>query len=224
MNDVQPETTIKGSGRRLPILMAILVVIVGAAVVAEASRVHASPHASSRERQFIDSVRSSLEARYPTTGQAVRAGYFDITGIDEDGTAVYFNPHIRRVDAVHPNFLWYDKRGRLVGLDYEFTKSQYPKPPSADFPVSPGRWTTVKEHVHFNYRVGHGPIRMGMSHVRPNLRANPITAAELRADHLLPPNAHLVWAYAHPTNWDLGFWLVPNPNGAFAEKNPNVQK
>ncbi len=181
-----------------------------------------SQHASSTERTFISAVKRNLMERYSTTAQATRAGYVAITGIETDGTAVYFNPRLTRVDRFHPNFLWYDKGGKLAGLDYEVPR--YPTPPVGLFGASGERWTTVHEHVHFNYRIGSGPIRMGESRPRPNLRRNPITWAELRADHLLPANSTLVWAYHHPTNWDLGFWLVPNPNGAFANMNPKVRK
>ena len=163
-------------------------------------------------------------ARYPTNSQAERAGYVAITGTEMDGTVVYFNPSIERVDALHPNFLWYDKEGRLVGLDYEFPRSRYHEPPSYLFPVAKQRWTTIHEHVHFNYRIGDGPVHMAIAKPLPNLRHNPVTAAELRADHLLPPHAALLFAYHHPFNWDLGFWLISNPNGAFAELNPNVRK
>lgn len=210
---------------RRPALIATLLAAAALGLgIAAARKSAVSPHAGSGERSFISAVKHHLIARYPTRAQAIRVGYIAITGIEKDGTAVYFNPRLTRVDRFHPNFLWYDKHGKLVGLDYEFPRSLYPKPPTALFGVSATRWTTVKGHVHFNYRIGEGPLRMGMSHPRPNLRDNPITASELRADRLLPARSRLVWAYNHPASWDLGFWLVPNPNGAFAAMNPNVRK
>ena len=129
------------------------------------------------------------------------------------------------IDANHPNFLWYDRHGKLVGLDYEYPYYAWPKPPGAKFyPVDPGRWTTVHEHAHFAYRIGDGPVQFHGARAVPNLRGNKsITADDLRADGLLPKNATLVWAEYHPTCWDLGFWLVPNPNGAFADLNPLVK-
>lgn len=211
-------------GLLLAVIAALLVVAALGLGVAMARRSGVSPHADASERLFISSVLYRLMARYPTKAQAMQAGYIAITGIEKDGTAVYFNPRLMRVDRFHPNFLWYDKHGRLAGLDYEFPRSLYPKPPAQIFAVSATRWTSVNEHIHFNYRTGEGLLRMGMSHPRPNLRHNPITAPELRADRLLPANSQLVWAYDHPASWDLGFWLVPNPNGAFASRNPLVQK
>jgi len=209
----------------MPAIMALLLVAAAFGLgLAAARRSAVSQHADSNERSFISSVKHRLIERYPTKAQAILAGYIAITGIEKDGTAVYFNPRLTRVNTFHPNFLWYDKHGKLAGLDYEFPRSLYPNSPAKDFAVSATRWTTVKEHVHFNYRFGHGPLHMGMSHPRPNLRHNPITAAELRTDHLLPASSRLVWAYDHPASWDLGFWLVPNRNGAFADMNPKVRK
>lgn len=213
------------ASRRLLALFVVLVALAALGMgLSAARRPRASLHASPEERQFIGFVRGHLMSEYSTTAKALRAHYVAITGIEDDGTAVYFNPSLRLVDALHPNFLWYDRRRQLVGLDYEFPVSAYPQPPTALFPVSVARWTTVKEHVHFNYRIGDEPIRMGTSDPRPNLHENPITLAELRADKLLPNDAKLVWAYDHPKSWDLGFWLVPNPNGAFAARNPRVQR
>jgi len=187
----------------------------------------ASPAQSDRpapnEAAFIGHVARVLLTRYPTVAQAEKGGYKQTTGIDEDGTAIYFNGDFSRVDALHPNFLWYDRAGKLVGLDYELPQSAYPSPPTLGYPVAPSRWTVVREHVHFAYRVGDGPIHMHGARAYPNLRTDHITAAELTADHLLPDGSTLVWAYHHPACWDLGFWLIPNPDGSFAEKNPNVK-
>lgn len=213
------------AGRRLLALcVGLLAIAVVGLGVAAARRSNASPHADPAERRFIASVGSNLMSRYPTRAQALRSDYIAITGIESDGTAVYFDPSRTRIDALHPNFLWYDRRGKLVGLDYELPVSSYPHPPAALFPVSRARWTTVKEHIHFNYRIGDGPMHMGISHPRANIRANPVTAAQLRADKLLPANAKLLWVYDHPKSWDLGFWLVRNPNGAFASRDPLVHK
>jgi len=57
----------------------------------------------------------------------------------------------------------------------------------------------------------------------PSMKGNTLTESELRAAKLLPANAKLLWTYVHPKSWDLGFWLAPNPKGAFADLNPNVK-
>ena len=183
----------------------------------------ADEHATPAEAAFVERVAKSLLARYPTAADAEKAGYIRSTGIEEDGTAVFFNRDFTHIDELHPNFLWYDRHDNLVGLDYEYPQSAYPKAPVSLFPVGAGRWTVVHEHVHFGYRVGGGAIVPRGARAYPNLRSDPITAAALQADHLLPTGATLVWAYHHPACWDLGFWLIPNPNGAFAELNPDVK-
>lgn len=176
------------------------------------------------EATFIAGIQQKMLEKYPTASSAVRGGYFAMTGIGDDNTAVYFNGRFVGVDANHPNFLWYDRHGKLVGLDYEYPVRSSPRPPGRKvFPVLQSRWTVVDAHAHFAYRVGHGPLQMHGARVRPNLVAPAITASDLRADKLLPRGATLAWAYYHPKCWDLGFWLVPNPNGAFAERNPVVR-
>ncbi|TAM73649.1 hypothetical protein EPN44_13225 [bacterium] len=180
-------------------------------------------HATPDEAAFVDRVATTLLPRYATAADAEKAGYVQTTGIEEDGTAVFFNRDFKHVDEQHPNFLWFDRHNNLVGLDYEFPQSEYPKAPVSLFPVQAGRWTVVHEHVHFGYRVGSGAIVLRGARAYPNLRGDRITAAALRADHLLPAGATLVWAYHHPACWDLGFWLIPNADGAFAERNPDVK-
>ncbi|TAM56382.1 hypothetical protein EPN52_14850 [bacterium] len=207
-------------GRRI---VAWVVVLAAALLAAPAAAPAQGDRATPAEAAFVQRIAGVLLARYPTAAQAEKAGYFRSTGIEDDGTAVYFNGTFTRIDELHPNFLWYDRAGRLVGLDYEFPQPAYAHAPVARFPVQAQRWTVVREHVHFAYRAGSGPLQLHGARAYPNLRAERITAAALEADHLLPSGVTLVWAYHHPACWDLGFWLIPNANGAFAERNPAVK-
>ncbi len=176
------------------------------------------------ELTFISGVQQKLLAKYPNASDALKAGFIQMTGIGDDGTAIYFNRRFDGIDSVHPNFLWYDRNAKLVGLDYEYPVAKSPSPPSTSaYPVLPRRWTTVATHVHFAYRIGDGPVQRKGARVRPNLTGETITAQQLREDKLLPNHATLLWAYYHPKCWDLGFWLVPNPNGAFAELDPLIR-
>jgi hypothetical protein len=84
------------------------------------------------------------------------------------------------------------------------------------------RWTKIDAHMHLAYKLPDGTIKRRGAEALPNQTADP-TAAQLRAAKLLPANATLQWAIYHPQTWDLGFWLVPNPNGAFADLNPLVK-
>lgn len=145
-----------------------------------------------------------------------------MTELGSDGTSIYFNHRFDHVDPLHPNFLWYDHHGKLVGLDYEVPVAAYAQPPGRDqFPVGRARWSTVSEHVHFAYEKS-GRLVLVEGDTQANLRAGRITAATLVRDNLLPPGSKLVWFSYHPTCWDLGFWLIPNPLGAFADYAPDV--
>ncbi|MHB8151765.1 MAG: hypothetical protein ACYDGW_09580 [Vulcanimicrobiaceae bacterium] len=179
----------------------------------------APPNAT--EKAYITRVAHVLLAKYPTVASARAAGYFKMTGI-MGGTAIYFDRRFSGITPLHPNFLWYSRQGRLVGLDYEYPQSRYPKPPVSRFPIGAARWTVVHEHAHIAYRLPNGTVHLRGIRAYPNLRSGKITPTELTADKVLPAGATLIWAYFHPTCWDLGFWLVPNPKGAFADLNPLV--
>ena len=176
------------------------------------------------EAGFIADVAMVLHQRYATTAAATGAGYFQMTGVGRDGTMIWFNGKWDSdVDAYHPNFLWYDKAGRLVGLDYELTASANPKPPGAQsYPVAASRWTIIPAHMHFAYRLPDGKTKRRGARLIPHVTGDP-TAAQLRAAKLLPPTATLLWSHDHPKSWDLGFWVVPNPDGAFAALDPLVK-
>jgi len=206
----------------VPLLAAIALTL--AAPPAAGAAAAPANRANATEAPFISKLTASLMARYPTTNAAVKGGYFQLTPLDQDNTAIYFNGTYTNVDPMHPNFLWYDRHGKLVGLDYEYAMSKWPKiPTTSEYPVLAARWTVIRAHMHFAYRMGSGPMVMHGAHLRPNITRNPVTAAQLQADHLLPAGAKLQWADYHPKCWDLGFWLVSNPLGAFAEKNPLVK-
>jgi hypothetical protein len=182
------------------------------------------PMPSAAEAQFIAGVSKSLAAEYPTVAAAEAHGFMQMTKLESDGTMIFATMKYAGMDADHPNFLWYDRHGKLVGLDYEYPVSSWPKPPGPSvYPVAASRWVTIHQHVHFAYRIGSGPTVLRGAKAQPNLMNGPITAAELTADGLLPKGAMLEWAEFHPTCWDLGFWTVPNPNGAFADLDPLVK-
>ena len=183
------------------------------------------PKPTAAESAFVSTVSAALLAKYPTAKNAEAAGYVRLTRLSpEDHTYVYTTMTYDKIDRLHPNFLWYDRKGKLVGLDYEYPKWAWPKIPSMTaYPVAASRWVTIEQHMHYAYRIGSGPVQTHGARALPNLQKDPITAEDLKADKMLPPGATLVWAHFHPACWDLGFWLVPNPNGAFADLNPNVK-
>ena len=182
------------------------------------------PKPNASEAAFIQSVSAELLATYPTVKQATHAGYIRMTKLESDNTYVYSTMTYSIIDRIHPNFLSYDRNGKLVGLDYEYPKSSWPAFPGASvYPVMASRWVTIPQHIHFAYSVGSGPVQPHGYKALPNLRSDVITAKELTDDGLLPKGATLAWAHFHPACWDLGFWLVPNANGAFADLDPAVK-
>lgn len=208
---------------------ALVLAVAMAATPAHAPMAMATPAPQAKptaaEASFIASVSAALLAKYPTVKEAQAAGYMQLTRLEpDDHTYVYSDMTYDNISRLHPNFLWYDRNGKLVGLDYEYAKWAWPKTPSMTaYPVAASRWVTIPQHMHYAYRIGSGPIQTHGARALPNLQKDPITADDLRADKMLPAGATLVWAHFHPTCWDLGFWLVPNPDGAFASLNPNVK-
>jgi hypothetical protein len=182
-----------------------------------------APMPDHNEAAFIADVTKALQAKYPTTTAATAGGYSQMTRLGSDGTAIWFNDKWdANVSKYAPNFLWYDKHGKLAGLDYQYTVSGHPQPPAGLYPVKASRWVAIPAHMHFAYKMPDGTMKRRGAKALKGETDDP-TAAELKAAKLLPPNATLVWAHYHPKTWDLGFWLVPNPNGAFADLNPNVK-
>jgi hypothetical protein len=184
-----------------------------------------SPPLTDSEKAFVTKASASLNAEYPTTATAQAAGFrLLLGGIFDDNTYDWTNMSFTGVTPDHPNFLWYDRHGHLAGVDWEFPKTAYASvPPPTAFPVRAARWVTIPAHVHYAYAVN-GETKYGVTRATPALNKMTITADMLRANGVkLPANAKLVWAMYHPTVWDLAMWTVPNPNGAFADKNPNVK-
>jgi hypothetical protein len=180
-------------------------------------------NAEADARQFLDSVRPALMARFGTVEQAEAAGYTQMTNFGWDGTAIYFNHTFQNVDPLDPNFLWYDRHGRLVGMDYELPIAQYPlNPPGRNlFPVQRMRWTVVDAHVHLAF-LRNGKTMLVEGDAQPQLALDTVSKRTLHDVGLLPIDAQLQWFSYHPRCWDLSLWLIPNPFGASADFNPYV--
>jgi len=182
-----------------------------------------TPTPAPGEAAFIADVTQALQAKYPTAASATAGGYYQMTRLEDDGTTIWFNNKWdSNVSKYEPNFLWYDKHGKLVGLDYQYEGGATPKLPAGVYPVKASRWTTIDPHIHFAYKLPNGTIKRRGAMLLKGETADP-TATQLKVAKLLPANATLLWAHYHPKSWDLGFWLVPNPNGAFADLNPLVK-
>jgi|SRR5580704_11013455 hypothetical protein len=185
----------------------------------------ASPPLTDAEKAFIAKASATIDGEYPTTATAKSAGFILLVGgIFDDNTYDWTNMSFTGVTPDRPNFLWFDRHGNIAGVDWQFPQAMYASAPQpAAFPVRAARWVTIRAHVHYAYTLN-GKMQYGVAKATPALNKMTITADMLRANGAkLPENAKLVWAMYHPAVWDLAMWTVPNPNGAFADKNPNVK-
>jgi hypothetical protein len=182
--------------------------------------------ASASEAAFVRGIQSDLEARFPTAADAVKAGYVRYTNADDTGAISYANLQWQSADPQHPSQLWYDKNGKLLGADFSRFKTGA-TPPSL-WGINPGRWSEFDGHVHW---VGKDPATGALTYdhwvMQPAWVAaggsvrNPSAVTLVKLGKVTSP-ADVATIFFFPTVWDLIVWVKPNPNGAFADKNPTV--
>lgn len=183
-----------------------------------------SPKPHGAEVAFVASVQKDLMTRFPTAQDAVKAGYFRYTDEDKTGSISYANLQWQSVDARHPSQLWYDVKGNLLGADYSVPKTAA-KPQL--WGVNPARWDDFNAHIHFVTADASGKETYGGANL-PKFVAAGGDAKNPQAETLVKmgkvKDAALVKrVFVFPAIWDLQVWVKPNPNGAFAEMNPNVK-
>jgi hypothetical protein len=183
--------------------------------------------ATPAEAAFVKAMQSDLNARFPTPAAAIKAGYFRYTNADDTGAISYANLHWQSADVHHPSQLWFDKSGNLLGADYSVLKTSNARPER--WGIRPGRWTEFDAHVHYvskNPKTGE-PIydeyvpaqkfaAAGGDPAHPD-------AATLVKLHDVASASDVIHVFDFPDIWDLDVWVKPNPNGAFADKNPLVK-
>lgn len=180
------------------------------------------------EQAFYTRIAASLPKLYPNPAAAEKAGYFRYTNEDKTGAISYENTkYFDSPDPEHPQQLWYDVQGRLLGADESQTAASSPNGPTA-FGLGASRFHHIPLHIHFGLKQPDGSIKYGLF-----TRAADFTAAGL--DPLHPTAADLVKlgkatspaqvAFVFPLreNWDAQIWVIPNPDGQFADANPNVK-
>lgn len=180
------------------------------------------------EAAFVAAIAQDLTARFATAADAERAGYFRYTNEDNTGAVSYANLHWQSGDPKHPSQLWYDKNGNLLGADFSVLTSTSAARPSL-WGVDPGRWYEFDAHVHW---IGRDPTtgKLTFDHyatdkafVKAGGDLKAPRAATLVAMKEVPNVKDVAKIFVFPSLWDLIVWVKPNPNGAFAEKNPNVK-
>jgi hypothetical protein len=212
------------------LLLGALVALAPAAAAAEKSvpiAVPAQAPLSHAEQTFYAVASAALRKLYPHPAAAERAGWFRFNNEDDTGAISYINPaYFNTPDPQHPQELWYDVRGRLLGGDFSQTVAFAPHGPAL-FGISRKRFHRIPLHVHYGIKHAGGRIEYGVF-----VRAKEFTAAGL--DPLHPTAADLVklgkvrstadvaFVFANLNNWDAEMWLIPNPAGQFADANPDV--
>ena len=209
-------------------LVALLTLVALAApVLADEEPTDRGPMTAS-EQAFASTMAADLMARFPTAADAEKAGYVRYTSEDDTGAISYADLQWQSNDIRHPSQLWYDKNGRLLGADFSVLVSTSPKRPQL-WGVDPGRWSEFNGHIHWvskdaatgaivydgwmwdkNFAAGGGDPQ------HPN-------ATMLVAMKKVPAADDVVTVFHFPAIWDLIVWVKPNPNGAFAWKNPSVK-
>lgn len=184
----------------------------------------ASGKPTAAEAPFVAAVVKDLSARFATPADAERAGYLRYTDEDDTGAISYANRKWSSADAAHPSQLWYDVNGRLLGADY--SEPQAGGPPQL-FGLEADRWQKFGLHVHYGI-AGSGTSTTfgatGPKKMTPiGANAESPTKADLVKLGLAKSEADVRFVFAFPAIYDVSVWVRPNPDGAFAEKNPDVK-
>ncbi len=184
-----------------------------------------SPVPQGTETVFLQQIQKDLNARFPTPAAAEKAGYFRYGNEDEDGAISYANLQWNSGDPQHPSQLWYDVKGNLLGADFSVLQSQSPSPPSV-WGVNYRRWVSFREHIHYILAGPNGTETYGATSVKKFAAAggnvDDPAASTLVKMGKAKDVADVKRVFLFPSIWDLIVWVLPNPNGAFADKNPNV--
>ncbi len=189
------------------------------------------------EAPFVAKLQHDLPPRFPTVAAAQKAGFFQYTAEDNTGAISYVNLAVwNSTDIEMPNQVWYDVNGRFLGVDYTVLEETSPSPPPTLFgyPIDPSHWTHRGAHMHWGFAKPDGTMVFGAMPVQkfkdaggqPNTSqpAIPANKAALVATGLtgLTSADQVRFVFLHPAMWDLVVWVLPNPDGAFADANPNV--
>jgi hypothetical protein len=193
----------------------------------------AAPSPSVAEAAFLKKVMTDLPKRYPTPQAATKAGYVRYTNEDETGAISYVN--VNAWDTTDPDVpaqLWYDVKGRLIGADFSVRRNPdatpAPKParPSL-FGIDPQRVITIGAHIHYvtcdkmSGKCVYGKAVGAKKYAAFGDVEHP-TADGLVKAGAVKDAASVSAVFLYPAIYDVSVWIVPNPLGQFADKNPNV--
>ena len=184
-----------------------------------------SPFPQGTEAAFIVSIQKDLNSRFPTPQAAEQAGYFRYGNEDSTGAISYANLKWNSGSPQEPSQLWYDVHGNLLGADFSVLQSTSPAPPKL-WGVQWQRWVSFREHVHYILAGPNGTETYGGLGAKKFVAAggnvdDPQAATLVKMGIVKDPST-VKRVFLFPSLWDLIVWVKPNPNGAFADKNPLV--
>lgn len=209
--------------------MFALAIAAPAVAVADQDATYHGPLSVS-EQAFVSTIVADLMARYPTAADAEKAGFIRYTPEDDTGAISYANLQWQSSDLRHPSQLWYDKSGMLLGADYSVLVSKSSSRPQL-WGINPGRWVEFDGHIHWVARdsstgqLAYTSDEWAQDKAFAAAGGNPQhpNAATLVAMKKVSSADQVVTIFHFPAIWDLIVWVKPNPNGAFAWKNPLVK-
>ncbi len=218
--------------RRSSILLALALLLSPLSARAAAPAPTPAPAPSAAERAFLTTIMRELPKRYPNPQAADKAGYARYGNEDDTGAISYANLRgsWNVTDPMHPSQLWYDVKGRLIGADYSVLQSAVPaggKPTTLG--IDPKRFSKNGAHVHYVTCDKAGACVYGKSvTIKRYAKFNGgeyrhPTAAGLVKAGAVKDAASVRTVFLYQGIWDVSVWVVPNPLGQFAEKNPAVK-
>ena len=219
--------------RRSSMLLALALLLAPLSAGAAAPAPTPAPAASAAEKTFLATIMRELPKRYPDPKAAAKAGYARYGNEDDTGAISYVNDGRwwNVTDPLRPSQLWYDVRGRLIGADYSVLQSSVPaggKPTTLG--IDPKRFGKNGAHVHYvTCARPAGACVYGKSvTVKRYAKFNGgdyrhPTAAGLVKAGAVKDAASVRTVFLYQAIYDVSVWVVPNPLGQFAEKNPAVK-
>jgi hypothetical protein len=191
-----------------------------------------APAANPAESSFLARVMRELPRRYPNPAAATRAGYVRFSNEDETGAISYANSAAwNTTDPDVPAQLWYDVNGRLIGADFSVRRdagaTPAPKPARPSIlGMQPARDITVGAHIHYVLcdaakKCTYGKAVSAKNYATVGDVEHP-TAEGLAKLGAVKDPALVSAVFLYPAIYDVPVWVVPNPLGQFADKNPAV--
>ena len=218
--------------RRTVLATAAALLFTASVALAEEKETKLSTMPTAAEAKIVASIQKQLPKLYATTAMAEKAGYTRYGNEDNTGAISYASDKPwESTDVKVPAQLWYDVKGRLVGADYAALKATHPKAPSI-LGLDERRDGTFTAHVHYVTKSADGTMKYEQAvGVKKYDAANgPGSSEKPTAEGLVKAEAKNVktasdvaYVFLFPAVWNVSVWVVPNPKGAFAEKNPNVK-